>query len=167
MDSEVGLCEIVSGLAFAAAILLLVVVICNKNDFEGYRSGYLPAWKDTKLMTGPSWRVESQHKFSKDWNPIGLAALVPLFGNVLRFDYILEKRVDRGTGSGQYFYQVRRKDNTVTLPIVESRELTNGAIVSIANASNPYADRMLIKIPQIKEVEKIPPFPEADIVNFP
>ena len=159
-------CEVVSGLAFAAAILLLVVVICSKNGFEGYRSGYLPAWKDTELMT---WRIQptNQHKKSKDWSPIGVAALVPLFGNVLRFDYILEKRVDRGTGSGEYFYRVRRKDNTITLPIVESRELTDNAIISIANASNPYADRMLIRIPQTKEVEKVPPFPEADIVNFP
>jgi len=161
---EIGLCEIVSALAFVASILLIVVIICHKNNFEGY----LPAWKDTKLMTGTSWnRLSVHNKKSKDWDPIGLAALVPLFGNVLKYDYILEKRVDRGTGSCEYFYRVRRIDDSVTLPIVESRELTDGAIVSIANASNPYADRMLIKLIQNKPQDNNNSIQEADIINFP
>ena len=159
---EIGLCEIVSALAFIASILLIVVIICHKNNFEGY----LPAWKDTKLMTGTSWNRLSVHNKNKDWDPIGLAALVPLFGNVLKYDYILEKRVDRGTGSCEYFYRVRRIDGTVTLPIVESRELTDGTIVSIANASNPYADRMLIKLIKDKP-QNNNSIQEADIINFP
>lgn len=160
------LCEIVAALAFAAAVLLFVVVACNasaKTD-EGFRAGYLPAYKSTSLMTGPSWNRVNVHKNSDDWEPIGMAALLPLFGNVLRYNYVLEKKEIANTS--QFKYRVRRLDGTVILPIVESRELTDGAIINIAAGTNPYADTMIVSIPP-KKVEAAPPFPEADIVNFP
>lgn len=155
---ELGLCEIIAGVALLASIILLVCVTWG----ESYRNDYAPARKDTTHMTGPSWNV-IKYKKDSEWSPIGVAAVIPLFGNVMDYDYILEKSVQ----NGQQLYRVKNMKNGIILPIADSGRLTNNAIITIGDPINPYADRMLIRIPQSKTVEKIPPFPEADVINFP
>lgn len=144
--------------------LIVVLILCCLVNVDGFT--YLPGKASTKHMLGKSWRLIKPYIKDSPWEPIGMAALLPLFGNILRFDYVLERKPLLGTSDLRY--QVRRLDNLVILPIVENRELTNGAIVSIANASNPYAALMLVWIPDWpKKIQLPPPFPQADIINFP
>jgi len=84
------------------------------------------------------------HKETHDWYPIGVAAIIPLFGNVLNYNYTLYKKVIKGRNFKRSFYRLKRYKTDRYMDIVENRELNTGDIIHIANATNPYSDKVIV-----------------------
>ena len=86
------------------------------------------------------------HRRTEDWSPIGIAAFIPFYGNVLNYDYTLYKKTIRGRDKTRAFYRIKRNNTNKYIDIVETRELNSGDIVHIANATNPFSDKVIIYV---------------------